>query len=65
MAHHIGGRGKRVAKEFWNKIPIVLRKCNFETDDWEAYQSIITQQYKVGKDLTFTMKDLMQLSELE
>jgi len=54
IAHHIGGRGKRAAKKFWNKIPIVLRKCNFETDDWEAYQSIIpAQQHKVGKDLTF------------
>ena len=54
IAHHIGGRGKRAARKFWHKIPIVLRTCNFETDDWQAYQSIIpTQQHKVGKDLTF------------
>jgi len=54
IAHHIGGRGKRAAKKFWNKIPRILRKCNFETDDWEAYRSIIpATQHKVGKDLTF------------
>jgi len=54
IAHHIGGRCKRAAKKFWNKIPISLRKCNFETDHWEAYESIIpAAQHKVGKDLTF------------
>jgi IS1 family transposase len=54
IAHHIGGRGKKAAKKFWNKIPYQLRSCNFETDEWEAYQSIIPEdQHKVGKDLTF------------
>ncbi len=54
VAYHIGGRGKKSAKKFWNKIPLVLRTCDFETDDWEAYQSIIpAAQHKVGKDLTF------------
>jgi IS1 family transposase len=54
IAHHIGGRGKKAAKKFWNKIPPTLRTCNFETDDWEAYRSIIPQHlHKVGKDLTF------------
>jgi len=54
IAHHIGGRGKKAAKKFWMKIPPILQSCYFETDDWEAYRSIIpTNQHKVGKDLTF------------
>ncbi len=54
IAHHIGGRGKKAAIKFWDKIPSILRSCNFETDDWEAYQTIIpAAQHKVGKDLTF------------
>ncbi len=54
IAHQIGGRGKKAAMKFWNKIPFVLRSCNFETDHWEAYRSIIpTSQHKIGKDLTF------------
>jgi len=54
IAHHIGGRGKAAAKVFWDKIPPILRSCNFETDDWDAYKSIIpTNQHKIGKDLTF------------
>ena len=54
IAHHIGGRGKNAARKFWDKIPSALHSCNFETDDWEAYQSIIpAAQHKVGKDLTF------------
>ena len=54
IAQHIGGRGIRAAKEFWRKIPPALRTCNFETDDWEAYRSIIpSEQHKVGKDLTY------------
>lgn len=54
VAHHIGGRGKKAAIKFWNKIPFVLQACYFETDDWEAYKSIIPPaQHKVGKDLTF------------
>ena len=54
IAYHIGGRGKRAAKKFWGKIPRALRSCYFETDDWEAYQSIIPiNQHKVGKDLTY------------
>jgi insertion element IS1 protein InsB len=54
VAYHIGGRGVEAAKKFWNKIPRLLRVCNFETDDWEAYKSIIPPaQHKVGKDLTF------------
>nr|MBX2841728.1 hypothetical protein [Flammeovirgaceae bacterium] len=31
FAHHIGGRGKKAAQKFWNKIPQALRSCNFET----------------------------------
>ena len=54
IAHHIGGRGKKAAKKFWMKIPPILQSCYFETDDWEAYRSIIpTNQHKVGKGLTF------------
>ena len=54
VAYHIGGRGKKAARQFWNKIPTVLKSCYFETDDWEAYQSIIpSAQHKIGKDLTF------------
>ncbi len=54
VAYHIGGRGKGAAKKFWDKIPPVLQGCNFETDDREAYQSIIPPaQHEAGKDLTF------------
>ena len=54
ITYHIGGRGKKAAKKLWEKIPPELRKCNFETDDWEAYQSIIPKEkHKVGKDLTY------------
>ncbi|MEZ4957013.1 MAG: IS1 family transposase [Saprospiraceae bacterium] len=54
VAYHIGGRGTKAAKKFWDKIPPVLQGCNFETDDWDAYRSIIPcAQHKVGKDLTF------------
>jgi insertion element IS1 protein InsB len=54
VAYHIGGRGVGAARKFWGKIPCPLRACNFETDDWEAYKSIIPPaQHKVGKDLTF------------
>ena len=54
IAYHIGGRGKEAAKKFWSKIPRVLRSCYFETDNWEAYQSIIPpSQHKIGKDLTY------------
>ncbi|MGH1434834.1 MAG: IS1 family transposase [Lewinella sp.] len=54
VACYIGGRGKSAAKKFWKKIPSTLRECYFETDHWEAYQSIIPKnQHKVGKDLTY------------
>ncbi|MEZ4933207.1 MAG: IS1 family transposase [Saprospiraceae bacterium] len=54
VAYHIGGRGTKAAKKFWDKIPPVLQGCNFETDDWDAYRLIIPcAQHKVGKDLTF------------
>jgi IS1 family transposase len=54
VAFHIGKRDKIAAKEFWKKIPISLRGCNFETDDWKAYESIIpSNQHKVGKYLTY------------
>lgn len=54
IAYHIGGRGIKAAKKFWNKIPPTLRNRAFETDDWEAYRSIIPRtRHKVGKDLTY------------
>ena len=54
VAYHIGGRGKRDAKKFWKKIPIELHDCDFETDHWEAYKSIIpAEQHKTGKDLAY------------
>ena len=54
IAYYIGGRGKKAAMKFWDKIPLTLQNCDFETDDWEAYRSIIPPgQHKVGKDLTF------------
>lgn len=54
ITYHIGGRGKKAAGKLWKKIPPELRECNFETDDWEAYQSIIPKEkHKVGKDLTY------------
>lgn len=54
VAYHIDKRGKEAALKFWNKIPIALRDCYFETDDWKAYESIIPpNRHKVGKDLTY------------
>ena len=54
IAYHIGNRGIKAANQFWKKIPVTLRRCKFETDDWDAYQSIIpAKQHKVGKDLTY------------
>ena len=54
VACHIGCRGIKSAKAFWKKIPDVLKKCSFETDDWDAYKSIIpSSKHKIGKDLTY------------
>ncbi|MEO0688513.1 MAG: IS1 family transposase [Cyanobacteria bacterium J06649_11] len=54
VAYHIGQRGIQAAKAFWSKIPKILRHCYFETDDWDAYKSIIpAKKHKIGKDLTF------------
>lgn len=54
ITYHIGDRSKAAAKFFWDKIPNCLKNGYFETDDWEAYRSIIpANQHKVGKDLTF------------
>lgn len=34
------------------QIPDELESCYFETDDWEAYRSIVpTKQHKVGNHL--------------
>ena len=54
VTYHIGGRGKKAARKFWDKIPPILKTCSFETDHWEAYQAIIpTENHKVGKERTF------------
>ena len=54
IAHHVGGRGKRDARKFWGKIPAVLHGSKFETDHWNAYESILDKgQHKVGKHLTY------------
>jgi len=54
IACHIGKRGGKAAKKFWRKIPSELKGCTFETDDWDAYKSIIPEkQHKIGKDLTY------------
>ena len=54
IAYHIGGRDKKAAQKFWDKVPHELKQCNFETDDWGAYESIIPkEQHKTGKDLTY------------
>ena len=54
IAYHIGTRGISAAQKFWDKIPTCLQSCYFETDDWDAYKSIIpANQHKIGKDLTF------------
>lgn len=58
LAYHIGDGDKKTTQKFWAKIPAELKSCNFETDDWEAYQSIIpSAQHKVGKDLTFYIEE--------
>ena len=54
VAYHIGGRGEKDAKKLWEKIPKRLKGCFFETDDWDAYKSIIPDdKHKIGKDLTY------------
>ncbi|MCR9288957.1 MAG: IS1 family transposase [Bacteroidetes bacterium] len=66
LAYHIGDRGKKVAKEFWHKIPTVLKDCFFKIDDWEVYRSIIPgKNIKLLKTLLFLSKDLMLLLEPE
>ena len=54
IAYHIGNRGEQDAKKLWGKIPKRLRGCKFETDDWDAYKSVIpANNHKIGKDLTY------------
>ena len=54
VACHIGDRGAKAARAFWKKIPDILKKCSFETDNWDAYKKIIPSgKHKVGKDLTY------------
>lgn len=51
VAFHIGSRGVDSMKALWKKIPRQMRKwCYFETDEWEAYQSILpSERHIVGK----------------
>ena len=54
IAYHIGQRDTAAAQTFWSKIPSQLKSCNFETDAYKVYESIIPKgQHKVGKDLTY------------
>lgn len=55
IAFHIGGRGIDSMKALWKKIPQSMRKwCYFETDDWEAYQTVLpTQRHYIGKEFTY------------
>lgn len=55
VAFHIGGRGSDSARALWKKIPRQMRQwCYFETDEWEAYCSIIpSERHYVGKDQTY------------
>jgi insertion element IS1 protein InsB len=54
VACHIVKRGSKAAKKFWKKIPSELKGCVFETDDWDAYKSIIPkEQHRIGKNLTY------------
>jgi len=55
VAFHIGGRGIDSAKALWKKIPRRMRRhCYFETDEWEAYRSVIPfDRHYVGKDQTY------------
>ena len=55
LAFHIGGRGIKSMKKLWKKIPYRLRSnCYFETDDWEAYRSILpNDRHWIGKEYTY------------
>ncbi len=55
LAFHVGGRGQESMKTLWHKIPERMRKyCFFETDDWEAYQTVLpTQRHFTGKEYTY------------
>ena len=55
IAFHIGSRGKDSARALWKKIPCSMRRyCYFETDDWDAYRSVIpAKRHWVGKDYTY------------
>ncbi len=55
LAFHIGGRGQESMQALWQKIPKRMRKyCYFETDDWEAYQTVLpTQRHFIGKEFTY------------
>lgn len=60
VACHFGDRSTDSAGKLWGKIPQAVKGANFETDDWEAYKSVIPeQQHKVGKDLTYYIEGFM------
>jgi len=43
IAFHVGGRGKKDAKMFWEKIPeFIQKKGYFYSDDWDAYKGVFT-----------------------
>ena len=55
ISFHIGSRGVKSMKILWSKIPPRFQKyCFFETDDWEAYSSVLPKQrHSVGKEYTY------------
>lgn len=58
VAMYVGSRGKKDAKLFFDKIPILFRKqAGFFTDYWKAYDSAIgneEQHFAVGKQSGLT-----------
>lgn len=46
LAFHVGCRGAKSARCLWNKLPRLLQEnCHFETDYWEAYKTVITEDH--------------------
>ena len=54
IAYHIGDRSDRSARALFKKIPRRLRKCRFETDDWDSYKKIFANTtHRIGKAYTY------------
>ena len=56
-AFHIGGRGKKDAQIFYEKIPSIFKEnASFFTDYWAAYAAVIPEEnhFAIGKDSGLT-----------